>query len=66
MVVKNGSYLEFDISLDRSNPNYSHRRGGISIMISGLITLMVAIVRGLVDITVAIIRMVASIFRGGR
>lgn len=35
-------------------------------MISGLITLMVAIVRGLVDITVAIIRMVASIFRGGR
>ena len=35
-------------------------------MISGLITLMVAIVRGLVDITVAIIRMIASIFRSGR
>lgn len=35
-------------------------------MISGLITLMVAIVRGLVGIAVAIIRMVASIFRGGR
>ena len=44
----------------------SHNRGGYSQMISGLITLMVAIVRGLVDITVAIIRMVASIFRSGR
>lgn len=35
-------------------------------MISGLITLVVAIVRGVVDLTVAIIRMFASIFRGGR
>ena len=35
-------------------------------MISGLITLMVAIVRGVVDLTVAIIRMFASMFRSGR
>jgi hypothetical protein len=34
-------------------------------MISGIITLTVAIVRGIVDIVVALIRMVASIFRGG-
>ena len=35
-------------------------------MISGLITLMVAIVRGVVDLTVSIIRMFASMFRSGR
>lgn len=35
-------------------------------MISGLITLMVAIVRGVVDLTVAIIRLIASMFRSGR
>jgi len=34
-------------------------------MISGLISLTVALVRGAVDITVAIIRLFASIFRGG-
>jgi hypothetical protein len=34
-------------------------------MISGLITLAVALVRGIVDVTVAILRAVASIFRGG-
>jgi len=33
-------------------------------MISGLITLMVAIVRGIVDLAVAIIRLVTSVFRG--
>jgi len=34
-------------------------------MISGLITLTVALIRGVVDITVAIIRLIASVFRGG-
>jgi len=34
-------------------------------MISGLITLTVALVRGIVDITVVIIRLIASVFRGG-
>jgi len=34
-------------------------------MISGLITLTVALIRGIVDITVAIIRLIASVFRGG-
>jgi hypothetical protein len=34
-------------------------------MISGLITLTVALIRGIVDITLAIVRALVSIFRGG-
>jgi hypothetical protein len=34
-------------------------------MISGLITLTVALIRGIVDIAVAIVRALVSIFRGG-
>jgi hypothetical protein len=32
-------------------------------MISGLVTLVVAVIRGLVDITVAIVRLIASLIR---